>query len=925
MSRDLPPQYNPKDVEEKIYRKWEKSGFFNPDTLPRPKNHKLKAGSYCITVPPPNVTGSLHMGHALNAVIQDILIRKKRMEGYKTLWVPGTDHAGIATQNVVEKELKKEGKNRYDLGRAQFLKRIWEWKEQYGNIILDQFKKIGASMNWSRTRFTMDTEYQKAVEHAFVHYFKQGWIYRKERVINWCSHCQTSLSDLELEYQEVQSVLYYIKYPLVESKECITVATVRPETMLGDAAVAVNPKDKRYKDLIGKMVILPLQQRTIPIIADEKIDMEFGTGAVKVTPAHDLIDAEIGEKHALPFYKIIDERARMTKETGKLCEGLKTFECRDRVVAELKRQNLIEKEEPYRHNISICYRCGTVIEPIPSMQWFLKMGGLAKKAIRAVEQKKVRFHPKHWETVYFNWLKNVKDWTISRQIWWGHRIPAALCASCGEILIQPKIKARWFLIRHGETDWNREQRIQGYSAKTPLNGNGKSQAEYAAQELAQYPIDMIISSDQPRALETASIIGKKLGVRVEVDKELRERNYGLFEGRSIDEISKDPHLADMHKNGLREYDFTPPEGGESHKMLEERAWSAFKKYSDDTHYRNKNIVFVSHGGTIKAILRKLRNASFESHKNIFISHASPFSFIITDACKNCKNAFAEEEKDVLDTWFSSALWPFASLGWPQSCNTQQERCNAKKGTDLNMFYPTQALSTARDIINLWVARMVFSGFEFMGKEPFRNIIIHATILTKEGKRMSKSLGTGVDPMNVISKYGADAARFGLIWQYMGNQDIHWSEEHVIAGKKFCNKIWNAARFTIAQLPASSFQPPAKLKPKTVEDKRILAALGKTEKEVSRRIENYEFGHALHALYDFFWHAFCDQYLETSKAQMKNDKTEKTTQEVLAYVLTHSLILLHPFLPFITEELWEHMPIENKNLLIIENWPYKKEF
>lgn len=929
MSTQLSHQYNPKDVEEKIYRNWEKSGLFNPDRMPRRKK------MFSIVAPPPNVTGSLHMGHALNAVIQDIIIRKKRMEGYKALWLPGTDHAGIATQNVVEKELKKEGLTRYDLGREKLLKRIWEWKEKHGHIILDQFKKIGASMDWSRARFTMDKEYQKAVEMAFVHYYNKGLIYRAERVINWCLRCQTSLSDLELEYQETQSILYYIKYPIAENsndkikisnqienskpKKYIVVATTRPETMLGDSAVAVNSKDERYKDFIGKEVVLPIQNRKIPIIADKNVDMEFGTGAIKVTPAHDILDAEMGKNHKLPFYKIIDERGRMTKEAGKICEGIKTFECRDRVIAELKKQNLVEKEEPYRHNISVCYRCGTVIEPLPSKQWFLKMNMLAKKAISSVRSHKVRFHPKRWERIYLQWLKNVKDWTISRQIWWGHRIPAALCVSCSEICVTPKAKARWFFVRHGETDWNVEQRIQGHSAQTPLNGNGKGQAERAAEDLAHYSIDAIISSDQPRARETASIIGKRLGVDVVGDSGLRERDYGMLEGRSISEITKDRELADIHQN-LREYDFAPPKDGESHKMLEERTWKVFKKYYDDKNYRNKNIVFVSHSGTIKALLRKLRNASFDDHKNIFIPHAEPIQFIITDACKKCGGGFAEEETSVLDTWFSSALWPFASLGWPGKCQQPVSRfrpqasCKPQNGSDLAMYYPTEVLSTDRGIINLWVARMIFSGLEFMGKEPFRDVIIHATILAKDGKRMSKSLGTGIDPLGLISRYGADATRFGLIWQHMGNQDIHWSEEHVVAGKKFANKIWNASRFVLTRSAKHKARSTKKPKPLTPEDKKILSALAKTKKEVNRRIERYEFGHALHTLYDFFWHTFCDVYLEASKRQIAHSKTEKMTKEILLYVLSDSLALLHPFMPFITEELWGYLPSQKTFLM-----------
>jgi len=613
-------------------------------------------------------------------------------------------------------------------------------------------------------------------------------------VINWCPRCATSLSDLELEYREVEGTLYYIRYPIIIEKskvqnsksktdsKFIVVATTRPETMLGDAAVAVNPKDERYQNLIGQRALLPLQNREIPIIADAAVEKEFGTGAVKVTPAHDLLDAEIGERHKLPKYKVIGPDGKMTQEAGSLCEGLKADECRARVVEELKQLGLLEKEEAYKHRVAQCYRCSTKIEPIPSIQWFLKMEELAKMAIGAVKSGKVRFHPKRWEKVYLDWLKNVKDWCISRQIWWGHRLPVYFC-------------------------------------KNKPEGNSNFQVPNSKQ----------------------------------------------FENWKL----------------------------------------------------------------------KIENSSADS---FVVSATKP------ETCPFCKQCSMIQSSDVLDTWFSSALWPFATLGWPTACakiqnskfKIQNYQCTLLRGSDLATFYPTSVLSTARDIINLWVARMVFSGLEFMGKEPFQDVIIHATILTKEGKRMSKSLGTGIDPMDLVARYGADATRFGLIWQAMGNQDIHWSEEHVVAGKKFCNKIWNASRFVLGQIGKFKIQN-LKFKiqnPKqlTTADKKILAALGKTKKEVTRRMEKYEFGQALHALYDFFWHEFCDVYLEASKSQIQNpaegvasqlyqaSQSQTSTQQILLYVLAESLKLLHPFIPFITEEIWGRLPLNNKKLLIIESWP-----
>ena len=690
--------YAPKETEGRIYKLWEESGYFNPDKLP-----ERNGQTFTIVLPPPNVTGTLHMGHALNATIQDILIRQKRMQGYKTLWIPGTDHAGIATQNVVEKDLKKQGISRHDLGKEKFLEKVWEWKEKYGNIILDQLKKIGSSCDWSRTRFTMDEKYSEAVKTAFLHYHKKGWIYQGERVINWCPRCQTSLSDLEIEYLEQQSKLYFIKYPVKQShleaklpsgslaSKWVVVATTRPETMLGDTAVAVNPNDERYKNLIGQKLILPIQNREITVIADDSVDKEFGTGAVKVTPAHSLADAEIAERHKLPSIIIINQYGKMTNEAGKDFEGLSTKEAREGVMAKLKELNLLEKEEDYLNRVSVCYRCNTPIEPRPSLQWFLKMDELAKKAVSPVQNGEIKFNDKRWEKIYTDWMSNIKDWCISRQIWWGHKIP--------------------------------------------LDG---------------------------------------------VD-------------------------------------------------------------------------------------------------------------------------------DVLDTWFSSALWPFAALGWPD-----------KNSKDLKEFYPTQVLSTARDIINLWVARMIFSGLEFLGEKPFSQTIIHPTILTKDGRRMSKSLGTGIDPLVLIDKYGADATRFGLIYQMMGGQDIKFDESHLLAGKKFANKIWNISRFVITRNGISNFQFPISKQIQnsnlSKEDKEIYEKLEQVIESVTENMNSYNFGQALHIIYDFVWHDFADKYIERSKT-----RKDEECKNVLSSILAGALKLLHPFMPFITEEIWSTVP-DKTSLLIVEQWP-----
>ena len=703
MNSELPKVYEPKKVENKIYKLWEKSSFFNPDKLPGKRKK-----TYTIVIPPPNITGSLHMGHALNITVQDVLIRWKRMQGFKTLWLPGTDHAGIAAQVVVEKELKKEGLTKFDLGREKFIERVWQWRTKYGNIILEQFKKLGSSLDWSRTRFTMDKDYVKAVENAFLHYHKKGWIYRGERTVNWCPRCSTSLSDLEIVYQEEPTEFYYIKYgPL-------TIATVRPETKIGDTAVAVNPKDPRYKQYIGKIIDIKtvLGKAQIKVITDESVDMNFGTGAMKVTPAHDIHDFELGEKYGLKKKQVIGPDGRMTELAGKYT-GLTVMEARRQIVEDMKKIGILEKVEPYTHNIARCYRCNTVIEPILSQQWFLKMEKLAKLAEKPVKKGKIKFHPRNFEKPYFEWLKNIKDWCISRQIWWGHKIP-----------------------------------IKG-------------------------------------------------------------------------------------------------------------------------------------------------------------------------------------ESDVLDTWFSSALWPFATLGWPRT-RTSSVRGKPKKTSDLDRFYPTDVLITDRGIINLWVTRMIFSGLEFINKIPFKDVYIHATVLTREGKRMSKSLGTGVDPINLIEKYGADATRFGIAWQIMGGQDIRFVEDNIVMGKKFCNKIWNATRFVLEQIsksPKESLRLPtgqAKIKIQnlnknglTQADKKILKILNETIKSVNKDLENFRFGKATHKLYDFFWHDFCDVYIERAKIQ----KDKKNTQKILLYVLLNSLKLLHPFIPFISEEIYQKLPIKNKKkCLMVEEFP-----
>lgn len=709
--------YDAKLHEGRIYQKWMDSGFFNPDNLPFAPH----AEPYIVYMPLPNVTGTLHMGHALDNTLQDITVRYHRMKGRRTLWLPGTDHAGIATQFVVEKDLRKQNVSRFEIGRERFIEKVWEWKGQYGNLILEQLKRLGCSADWSRTRFTMDPDYAVDVQKAFIHYYEKKLLYRDFRTVNWCPRCGTSLSELELEYKEEESKLWYIKY----SDEVI-VATTRPETMLGDTAVAVNPHDERFSHLVGTTVKLPIVNREIPIVADELIDPKFGTGMVKVTPAHDGNDFEIGRRHKLPLIQVIDERAKIMFDLPEY-KGLKTVEAREKIVAELEKEGRIVKVEPYPHNVAICYRCSSVIEPIPSMQWFLKMRELADVAMGAVQSGKTKIHPERFEKPYFDWLTNIRDWTVSRQIWWGHRIPVWFCKN----------------------------------TPIPNNPNFLTQNEF------------VVSLEKP------------------------------------------------------------------------------------------------------------------------------------STCPKCGTCEMEQSPDVLDTWFSSALWPFAGLS----------------ESDKKNYYPGHTLITARDILNLWVARMVYSGIEFMGEAPFQNVLIHGTIMTKEGKRMSKSLGTGIDPLKYIDEYGADVARFAVVWQATG-QDIRWDETAVTGGRKFTNKIWNATKFVLSNVSSETsgkYRAANMPEGMTDADKKILEELKALRASVGNDIESFEFSKALHDIYEFFWHSFCDVYLELSKEQMKDEAKKVTTEEVLYYVLLESLKVMHPFMPFITEVIHEKLPNKESDTLLITQW------
>jgi valyl-tRNA synthetase len=716
VSKLMEKSYNPHQVEEKWYQYWEKHGYFRAD-----EDSKQKA--YSIVIPPPNVTGVLHIGHALNNTLQDILIRLKRMEGYAVLWMPGTDHAGIATQNVVEKQLLEEGLDRHALGREKLIERVWKWKEQSGGTIINQLKKLGASCDWSRERFTMDEGLSDAVKEVFVRLYREGLIYRSNYIINWCPRCQTALSDLEVEHEEVLGKLYHLKYPFKGRDRFVVVATTRPETMLGDTAVAVNAEDERYRSAVGERVVLPVIDRDIPVIADPYVDVEFGTGCLKITPAHDFNDFEIGLKHNLEQIKVIDESGRMNENAGPY-QGMDRFECREKIVQDFERNGVLVKIEDYRHVVGHCYRCKTVVEPNLSLQWFVKMKPLAKAAIEAVRDGRTRIVPEVWEKTYFEWMENIRDWCISRQIWWGHRIPAWYCDSCGEV---------------------------------------------------------IVAKEAPTS------------------------------------------------------------------------------------------------------------------------------------CPKCGSDRLTPETDVLDTWFSSALWPFSTMGWPKETKL------------LKKFYPTSVLVTGFDILFFWVARMMMMGLKFMGDVPFRDVYIHGLVRDERGEKYSKTRGNVVDPLDLIDRFGADALRFTLAALTMPGSDLKLSASRTEGYRHFANKIWNASRFALMNLENFKGDLPRQEVPPedfSLPDRWIRGRLTQVIREVRESLEEYKFNEATHTLYHFIWHEFCDWYLEMTKLYLykgEDRKRQNLTQRTLVEVLDAIVRLLHPFMPFITEEIWQQLPgrKENESIMVSE--------
>ena len=709
MAKELDKQYSPQNVEDRTYKFWCEHKYFHAEVNPDKK-------PYTIVIPPPNITGQLHMGHALDETLQDILIRWRRMEGYETLWLPGTDHASIATEAKIVEAMRKEGITKEEIGREKFLERAWEWKAQYGGRIVEQLKKLGSSCDWDRERFTLDEGCSKAVREVFCKLYDKGLIYRGERIINWCPHCLTSISDAEVEYEDQAGHFWHLRYPFKDGSGYLELATTRPETLLGDTAVAVNPNDERYKDMVGKTLILPIVHREIPVIADDYVDIEFGTGVVKITPAHDPNDFEVGLRHNLEVINVLTPDAKIVDDYPKYA-GMDRYEARKAIVEDLQAEGALVEIEDYSHNVGTCYRCGTTVEPRVSKQWFVKMEPLAKPAVEVVRNGEVKFVPERFDKTYFHWMENIKDWCISRQLWWGHRIPAYYCDDCGEVMV-------------------------------------------SAQEV--------------------------------------------------------------------------------------------------------------------------------------------------HTCSKCGSTHVHQDPDTLDTWFSSALWPFSTLGYPDDTK------------ELEYFYPTDTLVTGYDIIFFWVARMIFSGVEHMGQVPFHTVLIHGLVRDAQGRKMSKSLGNGIDPLLVIDQYGADALRFTLATGNAPGNDMRFSDEKVKASRNFANKLWNAARFVLMYL-GNDYSYPGLPKDLAIEDKWILSKVNTLAKEVTDNLERFELGIAVAKLYDFIWDVFCDWYIEIAKIRLQSGEGADTAKAVLVYVLTDILKLLHPFMPFITEEIYQAIPHDTESIMI-SKWP-----
>ena len=916
MADEFPTRYDPQEAEPRIYSQWEKSGYFNPDRCIEDGITSSEADPFSIVLPPPNVTGILHIGHAFEDTIQDIAVRYNRMRGKKTLWVPGTDHAAIATQAKVESILsKEEKKNRHDLGREEFLRRVHEFAEESHDTIVKQIKRMGASLDWSREAYTLDEKRSSAVKAAFERMYDLGLIYRGDRIVNWDPKGQTTVSDDEVVHEETNGILYTFRY---DKDFPIAISTTRPETKVGDVAVAVNPKDERYKEYVGKEYKAKFAEKelVIKIVTDENIDPAFGTGAVGVTPAHSLIDWEIATKNSLPHIQVIDERARMTEAAGPLVVGKKTLEAREIIVTWLKQESLIEKEEEIKLNLSKADRSGGTIEPLPKLQWFIdvdkpftltdsKIEGInsnqkttLKEIMKqAVSSGQIKIIPERFEKVYFHWIENLRDWCISRQLWFGHRIPVWYCLKCKDIRINATPASRWFLVRHGQTDWNVVGKMTGHS-NIPLNEKGKDQARMTAEQLKDQKIDLIISSDLDRCRQTAEAIQKTTGAEIIFDPMLRERFHGDREGMLREEAEK------KFKNLYPYYEHERESDEEVYEEVEKRTWESFTQHH--ASHRNKNVVIVSHGGAIRMLTKKIRNLSPEeamSQKGV--GNAQPISIdIMKDPCSACDNYLYEQDSDTLDTWFSSGMWTFSTLGWPE------------KTKDLENYHPNSFMAPGYEIIFMWVARMILMSGALLGEVPFRTVYFHGIVRDKTGQKFSKSKGNGIDPLDMAEKYGADALRMALIAGASPGSDVKFDEDRVRGYRNFATKIWNVSRFLVMNKPESS--QPESIIP-TEKDKEILSEFLQVKSEVAKHIEEYDFHLASEKAYHYFWHTFADEVIEKAKPRLKGSDSEDqwATYDTLKQILMGSLVMLHPFMPFVTEEIYQKF--RPGKILMVERW------
>ncbi|MDO8515727.1 MAG: class I tRNA ligase family protein [bacterium] len=924
MESDFGPRYEHGVAEEKIYESWEKSGYFNPDNCIKDGITKKDAPVFSIILPPPNVTGELHMGHAAMLVIEDIMVRYNRMKGNRTLWVPGTDHAAIATQSRVEKILaKEEKKNRHDLGRDEFLKRVNEYAQKSHDTIVRQIKRMGASLDWSRETYTLDVTRGHAVQTAFERLYDLGLIYRGHRVVYWDPNGPTVISDDEVVHEERTAKLYTFRYV----KEFpIPISTTRPETKVGDTAVAVHPDDPRYQQYIGKEFDVNFMGTSllIKVIADASVQVDFGTGALGVTPAHSAIDWEMAQKHGLPLVQVIDEHARMTVP-GEL-KGMRTLEAREWIVEQLRAQGLLEKEEDVTQNVSTAERTGAIIEPLPKLQWFIavnrkfkrqttndKRRGKEDKTLKelmleAVKSGETKIVPEHFEKIYFHWIENLRDWCISRQLWFGHRIPAWYCANCTEPVISPDIQSHWFILRHGETDWNKNNRFQSRT-DIPLNETGIAQAKEAATKLKARGVDLVITSPLSRAKQMAEIIAKECGAELIVENDFVERDFGEWEGLGHEEI-KNKYSDEMFSQRL-EPDFKVP-GGESWKEAMERVWNAFQKHH--SAHKHKNVVVVGHGGVLRILQYKLKNTPIK--ESIFIKNAEIWEMGMGDPCRKCGEHFYEQDSDTLDTWFSSGLWPFSVFGWPSFAKATDGEPSPKKGelgpeNDLANYFPNSVLETGYDILFFWVARMILMSKALMNDVPFRKVYLHGLVRDAKGRKMSKSLGNGIDPLEMADKYGADATRLSLIIGASAGNDLKLSEDRIRGYRNFSTKIWNVARFIAMNRPAN--------REGQIANRPELEELGKLKQEVTAHIEQFEFHLAGEKLYHYIWHTLADKIVEEQKEKLKNgtDEEKAASYALLEHLLLESLKMLHPFMPFVTEAV--HEKFRPGKLLMTERW------